>query len=139
MILGYYNYPETCLVALKIFKNKGLHNDFFQIFAKQAGFLAVDFDPKTPWDYESLSKELKSHGPLWCAGKFTPSGRLHVIVLRGVSEEKVFINDPSGPKRLIWSLNWFNKNLNKYAKCCMLYKPKTKPKRPTGPKIKKSG
>jgi len=56
-----------------------------------------------------LHWDLKSKGPLWCAGHWFGPG--HVIVLTGIDGGQVFFNDPDGGVKKSATVDWFNKKL----------------------------
>jgi len=79
--------------------NDGLPTRQIMELARQLGL--VDVPPMTP-SPGSLASLLQQHGPLWFAG-LHPSG--HVVVITGISDQNVAINDTSpvakGAQRVI--------------------------------------
>lgn len=69
---------------------------------------------------EDLFKLLRANGPLWCAGVWYGFG--HVIVLTGVDNGQVFLNDPDGAKKKTGTLAWFNEKLLKGLDGCLMAK-----------------
>jgi ABC-type bacteriocin/lantibiotic exporter with double-glycine peptidase domain len=67
-----------------------------------------------------LEKALKEHGPIWCAGYWYGVG--HVIVLTGIANGMVFINDPDKGVRKFGTLMWFNNKLASEFTGCMMVK-----------------
>jgi hypothetical protein len=75
-----------------------------------------------PWYYSTKSIELllRNYGPLWCAGYWY--GLPHIIVLTGVDEDFIFLNDPGDGIRKTETVSWFNMHLANHIDGCLLYK-----------------
>jgi ABC-type bacteriocin/lantibiotic exporter with double-glycine peptidase domain len=67
-----------------------------------------------------LLQLLTRYGPLWCAGHWYGVG--HVIVLTGIKDDNVYVNDPDGGIKKTGTAKWFNEKLAKYASGCLMYK-----------------
>lgn len=74
--------------------------------------------PNRLWSNVALEKVLRDFGPVWCAGYWY--GVPHIVVLTGVDDTKVYINDPDGAKAKQGSIAWFNQKLAKTFSGCML-------------------
>lgn len=92
-------------------------NDFIKL-AKTVGMKPV---PRQN-DYNSgdLIWMLKRFGPIWCAGKWYGFG--HVVVLTGVKDGTVYINDPDGGVKKTGTVSWFNQKLLNQVDGCLMYK-----------------
>jgi nucleoid-associated protein YgaU len=78
---------------------------------------------------DSLSRWIRSYGPLWAAGRW--DGLPHIIVVVGVGigdPNNVVINDPArGKGRRVETMEWFNARLTRSLPAPILYlrhKPK---------------
>jgi ABC-type bacteriocin/lantibiotic exporter with double-glycine peptidase domain len=54
----------------------------------------------------TLVEALRKHGPLWCAGYWYGPG--HIIVLTGVNNDTIYLNDPAGGVKKTGTVAWFN-------------------------------
>jgi hypothetical protein len=63
---------------------------------------------------------LTDKGPLWCAGVWYGFG--HVIVLTGIDNGTVHLNDPDGAKAKTGTLAWFNEKLLTGLDGCLMAK-----------------
>jgi hypothetical protein len=70
---------------------------------------------KNTYSNADLYASLKQCGPLWCAGYWYGFG--HVIVLTGIDEGTVYLNDPDRAQKKTGTLAWFNDKLIKVAGC----------------------
>ena len=72
---------------------------------------------------QQLENHLKAYGPIWCAGRW--DGLPHIVVLTGVENGSVYINDPNPAKReRVESLAWFNQKLDGHVAGCMMHRRK---------------
>jgi predicted double-glycine peptidase len=69
----------------------------------------------------NIESWLTMYGPLWCAGHWYED-RGHVIVLTGVDDNNVYLNDPDGGVPKQGSIAWFNLKLFKNALGSVMYK-----------------
>lgn len=98
-------------------QNKGVQPNQFVKLAKTVGMLPLpDTDNFSPLGLELL---LRVFGPLWCAGQWY--GLKHIIVLTGVEDQTVYINDPDRGVAKQETLAWFNQKLDKIPSR-MMYK-----------------
>ena len=68
-----------------------------------------------------LELVLQRSGPIWCAGRW--DGVPHIVVLTGVDDKSVYVNDPNPSRRQrVETLGWFNTRLDRVANC-MMYMP----------------
>ncbi len=74
--------------------------------------------PERVWGEKNLERLLRDYGPIWSAGYWY--GVPHIVVLTGVDDTKVYINDPDGAKAKNGTLAWFNQKLAKKFPDCML-------------------
>ncbi len=66
-----------------------------------------------------LATLLDKYGPLWCAGVW--DGFNHVVVLTGVVDDTVYINDPSPSQgQRVETLEWFNDKRSRYFNNVMM-------------------
>ena len=63
---------------------------------------------------------LKRFGPLWCAGMWYGLG--HIVVLTGVKDDAVYINDPDRGIPKSHTVSWFNQKLSNHINGCLMYK-----------------
>ena len=72
--------------------------------AKTVGLAEVGQDR----EYSSVEVKnmLMKHGPLWAAGQWYGVG--HCIVVTGVDDETIYLNDPDGGVKKTELLTWFN-------------------------------
>ena len=63
---------------------------------------------------------LKQVGPLWCAGIWYGVG--HIVVLTGIDNQTVFINDPDCGVKKTGSVTWFNQKLCNTIDGCLMFK-----------------
>lgn len=75
---------------------------------------------KNTYSNDDLYNLLNANGPLWCAGLWYGFG--HVIVLTGISNGQIYLNDPDGGKRKTGTLAWFNEKLLNGLDGCMMAK-----------------
>ncbi|MCK5895613.1 MAG: hypothetical protein KAG20_02345 [Cocleimonas sp.] len=102
--------------------NKGVAPSDFIRLAKNVGLLPLSDTMNAcleSYSAEMLEGFLKEHGPIWCAGYWY--GLPHIIVLTGVANNMVYLNDPDKGVAKIGSLIWFNNKLaSQYAGCMMV-------------------
>ncbi len=92
-----------------------------QAFITLAGKTGLNRLPsKNTYSNDDLLALLKAQGPLWCAGTWYGFG--HVIVLTGVSNGQVYLNDPDRGVRKTGTLTWFNQKLLNGLDGCMMAK-----------------
>jgi hypothetical protein len=95
--------------------------DFVRL-AKAVGLMTV---PRhSQYGSDDLAGMLQRFGPLWAAGKWYGPG--HVVVLTGVHDNAIYINDPGnvGSKKA-GTVEWFNQKLmNGIDGCLMSKNPK---------------
>ncbi len=129
MVAKFRGFDLSHSQALRLFKkrNKGFRAAMFGTIAQETGFAKVPHANATTWTETLLERVLRLNGPLWAAGRFAPSGGLHVIVITGVDKTKVYYNDPSNIRPMWGTYAWFNKNLNPTTPFCLMYKPKNAP------------
>tara|TARA_B100000315_G_scaffold20387_1_gene18008 strand:+ start:385 stop:756 length:372 start_codon:yes stop_codon:yes gene_type:complete len=103
--------------------NTGINlNDFIRL-AQVEGLVSIR-SPILILREQQLEVLLRNKGPIWCAGRW--DGVPHIVVLTGVENGKVYINDPSPIKgRRVETLAWFNQKLDKHVQNCMMYKPRS--------------
>lgn len=91
----------------------------FVMLAEKAGLKKVNF---TNINYTApfIGRMLNLYGPLWCAGQWYGVG--HIIVLTGVSGNRVFLNDPDGGRTKTETVLWFNNKIDKHVPGCIMYK-----------------
>ena len=64
---------------------------------------------------------MQRSGPIWCAGRW--DGVPHIVVLTGVDDKSVYINDPNPSRRQrVETLSWFNSKLDRVPNR-MMYMP----------------
>jgi hypothetical protein len=85
----------------------------FIVLAEKTSLIALP--AKNTYSNADLYATLKQRGPLWCAGYWYGFG--HVIVLTGVNEGTVLLNDPDGARKKQGTLAWFNEKLINVAGC----------------------
>jgi predicted double-glycine peptidase len=95
---------------------RGIRPTEFSELAQNEGLTPIVVAPV--WSSKLLEQQLRSRGPIWCAGFWDGLG--HVIVLSGVDAETVYFNDPAGGRRRSGTLNWFNTKLARTVPNCML-------------------
>jgi hypothetical protein len=101
-------------------ENKGLAvsvEDFIRL-AKAVGMKAVPRQPH--YNSGDLIWLLKRFGPLWCAGLWYGFG--HVVVLTGVENDTVHINDPDQGSKKTGTVSWFNQKMMNHLDGCFMYK-----------------
>jgi ABC-type bacteriocin/lantibiotic exporter with double-glycine peptidase domain len=70
---------------------------------------------------QHLEVFLRINGPVWCAGHW--DGLPHIVVLTGVENGSVYINDPNpGKRQRVETLDWFNTKLDRIPNCMMVRK-----------------
>lgn len=125
-------YASVCMVAYyreagprlglpdKWNANTGINlNDFIKL-AKVEGLSSIK-PPNLDLTEQQLEIFLRNNGPIWCAGRW--DGVPHIVVLTGIENNRVYINDPNPAKgKRVETLAWFNKKLDKHVKNCMMYK-----------------
>jgi len=93
-------------------------NDFVRL-AKAEGLRPI-MAPAGKLTASQVETFLRNFGPLWCAGYW--DGVPHIVVLTGVTKDKVFINDPNPARgRRTESLAWFNQKLANDVSGCLMY------------------
>ena len=99
--------------------NRPIGPSAFTRLAEKVGMRPVpgSIGSVTETDIESW---LTMYGPLWCAGYWYGSG--HVIVLTGVDDKNVYLNDPDGGVPKQGSIAWFNLKLAKDVLGPVMYK-----------------
>ena len=118
MLEGWYNgvlskrpvaFTPTQLAHLKML-NWGVQPSAVAGFAKLMGLTIKTATPAAP----SVEHLLKTYGPIWYPGKnhgYVPVGSHHVVVIRGINNTDLLINDPSpvaaGSKRVIPAATFF--------------------------------
>lgn len=90
--------------------------------AKKVGMLPVP-GPIGFLSVKDIEGWLTKYGPLWCGGFWYGFG--HVIVLTGIDDNFVYLNDPDGGVKKKESLAWFNLKLIKHVPGSVLYKDPT--------------
>lgn len=104
-------------------KNNPIRPPEFIRLARNVGLLPLANTTHVSLSASFLEEALKRHGPIWCAGYWYGVG--HIIVLTGVANDIVFLNDPDGGVRKIGSLSWFNNKLaSEYTGCMMVKDPR---------------
>ena len=99
--------------------NNGI-SDYLAL-GKKVGLLEVQ-PRSSSYSSKTLEDLLTKCGPLWCAGNWYGPG--HVIVLTGVADEKIFLNDPDGGTAKTETVGWFNRHLfGQYADSVMYKDP----------------
>jgi ABC-type bacteriocin/lantibiotic exporter with double-glycine peptidase domain len=128
-------YASACMVAYffeagprlglpeKWRANKGINPNLgdFTALAKAEGLAAVPSASQV-WTEAALEKLLKESGPIWSAGVWY--GNKHIVVLTGVDNGSVYINDPDGPAAKSHPLAWYNDKLAKTVAGCMMVRQK---------------
>lgn len=128
-------YASVCMVAYfreagprlglpdKWNANAGISLDDFIKLAQGEGLVSIR-SPASNLTEQQLEVFLRNDGPIWCAGKW--DGVPHIVVLTGVENGKVYVNDPNPLKgERVETLAWFNQKLDKHVKSCMMYKPRS--------------
>jgi hypothetical protein len=92
----------------------------FIVLAEKTSLIALQ--TKSTYSNADLYAALKQCGPLWCAGYWYGFG--HVIVLTGVNEGTVSLNDPDRAQKKQGTLAWFNEKLIR-VEGCIRYKDPT--------------
>lgn len=124
-------YASACMVAYyrkagprlglpqKWQANIGINlNDFVRL-AKAEGLKPI-LVPPGKLTAVQLGTFLRNWGPLWCAGHW--DGFPHIVVLTGVTNDTVSINDPNPARgRRTESLAWFNQKLDRHVSGCLMY------------------
>lgn len=120
-MVAYYRVAGPRLGLPEVWKaNTGISPADFVRLAKNEGLKPIKL-PTPKWTLENTEATLFTHGPLWCAGYWY--GVPHVIVLTGVDEKTVYINDPNGPARRFETTDWFNSKLAWTVRNCVMYQP----------------
>lgn len=125
-------YASVCMVAYfheagprlgipsKWAANTGINLSDFIMLAQAEGLKPIK-SPAMTLTEQQLEVFLKNNGPIWCAGKW--DGVPHIVVLTGVENGNVYINDPSPTKgQRVETLAWFNQKLDNHVQNCMMYK-----------------
>lgn len=99
-----------------------LPNEFIRL-ATNVGLVEVPHANNRNHTAESLEDLLRTHGPIWCAGFWY--GVAHIVVLTGVDDNMVMLNDPDGGKARMGQLSWFNRQLASHYRGCMMIKDPT--------------
>lgn len=100
--------------------NTGITPTDFVDLAKNEGLEPIK-SPIAQWSSVDIYLLLRQAGPLWCAGYWFGPG--HIIVLAGVDGDKIYFNDPDGPKKKTGTIDWFNSKLAWNVKDPVMYKP----------------
>jgi hypothetical protein len=118
-----FGYPDVWK-----WNNQGLAQSNYYILAEAEGFMDV---PRPCWHLTSkhLIELLKTHGPIWAAGKFGGNGGEHAIVITGIRNKTVFYNDPWEPMAKQATDQWIHANLQR-SKYAMMAKAPGKKIRP---------
>lgn len=99
--------------------NSGINIPDFVSLATAEGLKTV-VHAKVAFTEDKLETILRRHGPIWCAGQW--DGAPHIVVLTGISEGNVYINDPNpAVLRRVQTLAWFNTKLDMAVPNCMMY------------------
>ena len=99
--------------------NNPIRPSEFIKLARNVGLLPLANTTNVSLSSAFLEKALKENGPIWCAGYWYGLG--HVVVLTGVANEMIFINDPDKGVRKLGTLAWFNNKLaSQYTGCMMI-------------------
>ena len=121
-MVSYYFSPGPRLGLPKTWAaNKGIGPTQFADLAATEGLVPVAW-PTTHQTNGTLYAALRLWGPLWCAGYWYGSG--HVIVLTGVEDETIYLNDPDGGVAKSDTIAWFNSKLAKIPSSVMRKDPK---------------
>ncbi len=103
--------------------NNGVGLADFALLAQNEGLVAIK-SPAAALTAQQLEVMLRNNGPLWCAGQWDGVG--HIVVLTGVGDGNVYINDPSpSVGRRVETVAWFNQKLDNHVAGCLMYKPKS--------------
>jgi hypothetical protein len=123
MVAYYYEAGPRLGLPARWAENKGILPDTndFPALAKTEGLVSV-VAPNRVWTESNLTKLLQDFGPIWCVGGWYGFG--HVVVLTGVDETNVHINDPDGGVAKVQSIAWFNQKLWKDVSGCMMRRDK---------------
>ena len=89
--------------------NEGLPFEDFATLAAGEHLVPIKFPKAFEWTEGELAKILRTSGPIWAWGEWF--GASHIIVVTGVSNGQVLVNDPDGPKRRQLGLADFNKKV----------------------------
>lgn len=124
-------YASTCMVIYfhvagprqglpaKWNTNNGINIPDFVTLAQAEGMKTVNH-AKVAFSEAQLETILRKHGPIWCAGQW--DGAPHIVVLTGISDGNVYINDPNPAKlKRTETLAWFNTKLDMAVPNCMMY------------------
>lgn len=102
---------------------RGLYPREFVELAKKVGLLSASFE--YPLTARTLDALITTHGPMWCAGYWWGTSAGHIIVLTGVSNDLVHLNDPApqgkGSKKTK-PIGVFNSQLANTVAGCLMYK-----------------
>ncbi len=93
--------------------------EFIQL-ARNVGLIPLENTTNVCLSASALEGFLKNNGPIWCAGYWYGPG--HIIVLTGVANNMVFLNDPDKGIAKVGSLTWFNNKLASQYTGCMMVK-----------------
>ncbi len=110
--------PMNTLVNKWVANNTITPPEFINL-AEKVGLIRI---PNVSKNHNEASLEvlLKNYGPIWCAGFWYGPG--HIIVLTGVDNGIVMLNDPDGGKPKMGKLSWFNEKLASDIVGCMMAK-----------------
>lgn len=125
-------YASACMVAY--FRRPGPRLGLPDKWVPNAGIGLADFvrlaqveglksimTPGGNLTAQQLEVLLRNNGPLWCAGRW--DGVPHIVVLTGVDDTSVYINDPNPVVRArVQTIEWFNMKLDRVPNC-MMYMP----------------
>lgn len=120
-MVAYYRRPGPRLgLPDKWIPNKGVNLADFARLAQAEGLKSVQ-GVVGKFSAPQLEALLQRCGPIWCAGHW--DGFPHIVVLTGVDDKSVYINDPNPSRRQrVETLNWFNSKLDRVPNC-MMYMP----------------
>ena len=103
--------------------NTGIGIADFVRLAKAEGLSSIPFPAWSTLSARLLEMVVGYCGPIWCAGQW--DGVPHIVVLTGVADGNVYINDPApctvGARR-IETAAWFRERLDSHVRNCMLYR-----------------
>lgn len=89
--------------------NKGLPLANFSTLAQNEHLEPVAFAKDFRFTADELCDVLRRQGPIWAWGMWF--GLSHIVVVTGVENGNVLVNDPDGPKRTRFGVAQFNKKV----------------------------
>jgi hypothetical protein len=119
MVAYYYEAGPRLGLPKRYAENQGVNptvGDFVAL--AKAEHLTPVIAANRAWGDTSLERALRDFGPIWCAGYWYGPG--HIVVLTGVENGSVLINDPDGGVKKTGTLAWFNSKLAKMYPECLL-------------------